>query len=247
MIFVVLPAYNERVALSQLLPEISQTLRTLRFPFQTIVIDDGSTDGSQTVLVQMFENHQVKSLTHSQNRGYGAALQTGLQWCFQNGQKDDIVVTMDADLSHPATMIPELVQKIQSGFDVVTASPQRGKILGVPYHRRILTFCSNTLFHLVLRLPNVTSYTSGFRAYRWEILAKASERFGGLAQTTGFSASMEVFLKVAAVDAKIAEVPLTLRYDLKPGKSKMKIIQTIGLYLKLLWKARQWQSEKWYN
>lgn len=245
MIFIVLPSYNEGVSLRDLLPALTHALEGTPGGFRVLVVDDGSTDDTGSVAEREGKKSPIVLIRHLQNQGYGAAVQTGLTWCLENGHSGDVVVTMDADRSHPPALIPELVSKIQSGCGAVTASPftRGGSMTGVPFYRLVLTHTANRLFRSLIGAAGITSYTSGFRAYRYDVLAQVFQKFGPKLQSTGFTASTELFLKASLLSAKLGEVALPLRYDLKPGRSKMRVLPTIGLYLGLIRQYRRWRNE----
>ena len=83
-------------------------------------------------------------------------------------------------------------------------------------------------------------YACGFRAFRAGILKKCLARFGDdflEIKGFGFICSVEAIVKVAAVGGTFAEIPFDLRYDLKEGKSKMRVGRTVMGYFLLIWKS----------
>jgi dolichol-phosphate mannosyltransferase len=85
----------------------------------------------------------------------------------------------------------------------------------------------------------VRDYTSGFRAYRAGILAKAFERYGDeLVTERSFASMAEILLKLARAGARMSEVPMVLRYDRKGGASKMNVPRTVLKTLALMARLR---------
>ena len=133
-LYIILPAYNEERALRQLIPDLAQTLKPLGIPFTIGMIDDGSSDGTPALMQQLSREFPLKALRHEHNQGYGATIKTGVLWAIQIGRPDDIVIMLDADNTHSPSYIPALIDKLQKGYDVVTASYTLpgGSARGVP-------------------------------------------------------------------------------------------------------------------
>lgn len=235
-IFVLLPAFNEASALAQLIPTIGQELKS-QMPFQIVVVDDGSQDNTQKLLGKLKEDWPVQVLRHERNSGYGAALRTGFLWIIQNAKPSDIAVSLDADNTHLPKYIPDLINKLNEGYEIATASYwiKGGRMVGVPLQRRLMSRVANGLFRLWSPLKGTRCFTNGFRAYRVSILQEAYRRYGDkLIEQTGFPGGTELLLKAATKDVKTAEVPFMLRYDNRGTGSKIHILSTIRGYLGLL-------------
>lgn len=234
MIYILLPAYNEEVALPLLLPRISQVMQQHRLTSRVIVVDDGSADRTAEV-ARAAEGVQV--LQHPQNMGLAAGLRTGLTHIALIAQPDDTVVTMDADNTHNPGLIPRMVQRIDEGFDVVIASRYRpgARVIGVPPIRQFLSDMGGWVYRLLLPIPGVRDYTCGYRAYRAAVLQTARERWGDRFITeTGFAAMVDILLKLRLLDSILmTELPFILRYDRKPGASKMRVGSNVTANLRL--------------
>jgi dolichol-phosphate mannosyltransferase len=108
-----------------------------------------------------------------------------------------------------------------------------------PPLRRLLSLGASTLFHRTLRLEGVRDFTSGFRAYRVSLLARASTHWGErLIEEQGFACMVELLLKLRHCRPVITEIPLRLHYDRKQGPSKLRLGRTIAQYVKLLARDR---------
>ncbi len=237
MNYILLPAYNEERALGQLIPELAETLKPMGLPFRILVVDDGSRDGTPGVIQKWSPMIPIETLRHEVNRGYGAAIRTGILWVMKNGQPSDIVVTMDADTTHSPSYIPALVRKLDEGYGVVTTSYRMagGESHGVPGKRRFLSAGANLLFQLRFRLPNVGTYTNGFRAYRLSALQNVYRRYQDrLIEQTNFAGGAELFIKTIRSGAKAGEIPFALHYERRGADSKIRIWNTIRGYLDVL-------------
>ena len=124
---VVLPAYNERAALGQLVPEIFETLNASGVQPSVCVVDDGSTDGTFEWLLEFRKSDdRIQVLQLSRNFGQQAALLAGLR-----NVSADAVVMMDADGQHPVSALTEMIESWRDGSDVVNTVPEVGRQSGL--------------------------------------------------------------------------------------------------------------------
>ncbi len=240
-LYVLLPALNEADALSKLLPDLGDTLRSV-MPYRIVLVDDGSTDATPSLAAAWAKAWPMQLLRHPANQGYGAALKTGFLWVIQNASPADIVVSLDADNTHRPEYIPKLVDMIQDGFDVATASywAPGGQMSGVPFKRRVMSSIVNGLFRRLRPIGEVRCYTNGFRAYRVAVLQEAYKRYGvRLIEQTGFPGGAELFIKVCRQAVKAGEIPFVLHYENRGGQSKIQTVRTIMAYLQLLKNTRR--------
>jgi dolichol-phosphate mannosyltransferase len=245
VIFVVLPAYNEAEALPRLLRRIASISRAhFGHSLRIIVADDGSADGTPELAHQVAaaENLCLEVVSHAVNQGLGAAIKTGLTTALaRSNDHDDVIVTMDADDTHLPGLIPRMVQMIEEGNDLVIASRfQPGaRMLGIPRYRQLLSTGLSWLFRVVYPIPGARDYSCGYRAYRAGLLREAFERFGDtLFAERGFACMVDILIKLHLVGAIVNEVPMILRYDRKPGATKMPVKKTIVQTFRLLGRRR---------
>jgi dolichol-phosphate mannosyltransferase len=240
MIHILLPAYNEEQALGRVLEGISKNLTAL--DYRVVVVDDGSQDGTSAVAKQWGTKISVTLVRHEKNQGLGKAFQTGLTSIVPGMADSDILVTLDADDTHPTDLIPRLVQPLLQGdADLAIASrfAAGGKTFGVPLFRKFTSFGARCLFSTFLPIPGVRDYTCGFRAFRGDLLRKGTTRWGALVTENGFASALEWLVKLSVLNPRIIEVPLILHYDYKPTASKMPVWKTIIQELKLVARIRR--------
>jgi len=242
VIVVVLPAYNEADALPPLLRRL-QTVSAGHFgsALRVVVVDDGSSDGTAEAARASVGGLDVRVVVHPANRGLNEAMRTGLLAALEQAGGDDIVVTMDADDTHAPGLISRMTMLVEEGNDVVIASRYApgGRVRGVTLGRRALSRGASLLFRAVYPVTGVRDYTCGYRAYRAGLLKEAFTRWGDqFISAPGFSCMVDILLKLDQLDAVITEAPMVLRYDRKPGKSKMNVRRTVGQTLSLLFRRR---------
>ena len=122
-ISVVIPIYNEEKNLPTLYAELKKVLEKINFDWEIVLVNDGSKDGSIVELKKLAQSDsRVKVLDFSRNFGKEAATTAGC--CFAKG---DAVVTMDADLQHPPSIINQFIKKWQEGFEVVYTVREENK------------------------------------------------------------------------------------------------------------------------
>ncbi|KAA0265035.1 MAG: glycosyltransferase, partial [Chloroflexi bacterium] len=151
------------------------------------------------------------------------------------------IVTMDSDDSHAPALIAKMVDKIDEGCDVVIASRYmpESRVVGVSLYRRMLSNGASFLFRLMYPIDGVRDYTCGYRVYRASVLKQAFERWGDdFVNQSGFSVMIDILLKLSRLNVVFGEVPIILRYDRKPGASKMNVGRTVMQTLRLLAKYR---------
>jgi dolichol-phosphate mannosyltransferase len=240
-VYVVLPAYNEQEALGALLDSIRSALDDGPCPYKVIVVDDGSQDATPLVASKAAFVMPVDLVEHRVNQGLAAAIRTGLTSALDRCGPDDVIVTMDADNTHPPQLIPGMLDKIAEGYDVVIASRfQPGaKVHGVPASRQLYSVVARYLFQATFPIRGVRDYTCGYRAYRATALRQAMDKYGNqLISETGFSCMADVLLKLQRLPLKMTEVPLELHYERRGTGSKMRVARTIRQTLSLLVRRR---------
>jgi dolichol-phosphate mannosyltransferase len=150
-VIVVLPAYNERQHIGPLLETIDDVMQRQQIPYQVVVVDDGSNDGTERVLEGYQERVPVGIYRHELNQGLGATIRDGLRIASEMAGEQDVVITMDADETHMPGLIPRMREMIGEGRDVVIASRYRpgACVVGVSLLRRILSYGASVLFRVV--------------------------------------------------------------------------------------------------
>lgn len=237
MVIITLPAYNEDRSLRCLLELVRESMEEDPLDYRVIVVNDGSTDGTAAIVDEFKGTMPIERIDHDTNRGLGEAVRTGLLRAMERVNDRDIIVTMDSDNTQTPGLIPGMVRGIREGNDVVIASRFRpgARVLGVPLYRRLLSRGASWAFRLAFPTRGVRDFTSGYRAYRAGMLARAFDTYGEqFFAESGFACMVDILLKLRELGAVMSELPLILRYDFKYGISKMLVFRTISDTLRLL-------------
>ena len=155
---VVIPAYNEEGTVGNVVTEVEKILRQQSVSPEIIVVDDGSIDNT----AQRAAEAGARVLRHRSNRGYGAALKTGIA----SASKEYIVIT-DADGTYPAQYIPALLAELKRADMVVGA--RVGKNVNVPLLRRPAKWALKFLANYMTR-AKIPDLNSGLRAFRRDMV-----------------------------------------------------------------------------
>lgn len=241
-VWVVLPAWNESEVIRPALLALAGALDG--WTWHAVLVDDGSVDGTvdeaHRAVAERGGALPLTVLTHAHNQGLGAALRTGIYWCLDHAAGEDVVVTLDADLTHPPALIPDLLKALD-GNDLAIASRYRAgsAVRGVPGYRRMLSDAGRRVFAALFPIPGVRDYTCCFRAYRVPLLRRARLAWGeSLCTARGFEAVMDLLLRLRLLDVRAVEIGFVLDYGGRVGHSKMKVLRTIRTTVSLL--ARRW-------
>ena len=238
---IVLPAYNEAGNLPPLLRALRDTMAGTNLAFEIIVVDDASTDATAEVAQRSAAELPLLLLRHDVNQGLGGTLRDGLNFALARSGESDIIITMDADDTHPPGTVLRMLRMIDEGYDVVIASRYRpgSRIYGVTLLRRFMSRAASMIMRVLFPTRGVRDFTCGYRAYRASVLRQAVERYGSaFLDQEGFQCMVDVLLKLRSLDLIFVEVPFLLRYDRKSGKSKMDVGRTARQTLALLLRRR---------
>jgi len=202
---VVVPCYNEEQRLPRTVEQIERYLDAKKAPYELILVDDGSADGTRQVMDAAAARHDgVRVEALPRNRGKGRALAVGVA----SATGDEILLT-DADLSTPIEELDKLQAALSNGAGVAIGSRAlRDSRVEVsqPFYRVLMGKAFNLIVQVVL-LPGIWDTQCGFKLFRADV---AHEVFAGLS-TDGFGYDPEVLYRARKHGVKIAEVPVVWR------------------------------------
>jgi len=212
-ILIIIPTYNEKENIRTLLQLIIKMIPDVNI----VVVDDGSPDGTAREVEDFAatSHHHIQLIKRSGKRGLGVAYKAGFLYGLEQGY--DIVMTMDADMSHNPEHLPQILTAIKDN-DVVIGSRyiRDGGTINWGIGRILLSWCANKFARIVLGL-NGHDLTSGYRAYRHTILEAIDL---DSIQSNGYSFLVEVLFRAQQRHARISEVPIIF-FDRTMGESKI--------------------------
>jgi dolichol-phosphate mannosyltransferase len=207
------PTYIEAVNIEELLHRVRAALPDA----DILVLDDNSPDHTADVADRVgAEVGKVEVLRRPSKRGLGEAYRAGFTVGILRGY--DVLIQIDADLSHDPAVLPQLIETVERGADLAIGSRYvpGGAVPYWPWRRRALSKYGNRYARFMLQ-TDVQDGTAGFRAYRADTL-KAVEY--GTTRAKGYGFQMELAYRVSNIGGRIVEVPITFT-DRVRGHSKM--------------------------
>ena len=216
----ILPTYNERDNIKTLLDGIFDAWQKISGHKLTIlVVDDKSPDGTWKLVNQYRKKHSNVILLTKEKEGLGSALLYGIAYAL-DVLHAEIIVQMDADLSHDPSSLPHFIAALDKGADFAVGSRyiSGGSIpdnWGV--HRKLFSIVGNAIVRFGLGYTNVHDWTGGYRAYKQSF---ASDSRNNLSKYQGYVFQIAYLHKSIKRGAKITEVPIHFT-DRKFGHSKI--------------------------
>ena len=225
---IVLPTYNE----AETIRPFVCALRAVSEEIELLVVDDNSPDGTGDIVRELGTSDSNTRLLHRDAKeGLGAAYRAGFAAVLAEGY--DVIVSMDADLSHDPAVIPTMLSRIEGGADVVIGSRyvEGGGTANWPFRRRVLSRWGNAYTRTVLGI-HVRDCTAGFRAYRAEVLAAIDP---GSTRAEGYAFLTELVRRLDHAGYRIEETPITFT-DRTLGSSKM----SPTIIAESMWRVTRW-------
>lgn len=217
---VIIPAYNEEKAIRSVLDQLHTILNTVDYAYEVIVVDDGSSDGTAAQI----DRRRNKLIQHPTNKGYGAALKTGIRHA--EGQ---VIAITDSDGTYPNEEIPCLLAVLQRGeYDMVVGA-RTGAHVAVPVIRRPAKWAITRLAEFIAHQP-IPDLNSGLRLFRRDIVWRFLDLL-----PDGFSFTTTITLALLSNNYTVKYEPIN--YYARVGQSKIRPIQDtlnfIGLILRI--------------
>ena len=214
---IIVPVYNERPNLEILHQDLTRVLQGLKPDYEILFIDDGSSDGGSRILADLAaRDHHVLVLQFARNFGQTAALSAGFDHA-----RGEVIIPMDADLQNDPADIPQILDKLDEGYDVVSCwrkdrqDPWLTRILPSRAANRIISWISGVRLH---------DYGCTLKGYRSEIL-----------QHIRLYGEMHRFIPVYAswTGARVTEIPVR-HHPRRHGRSKYGLLRTLKVPLDLM-------------
>ena len=214
---IVIPVFNEAENLEPLYSQLTDVLARTDKSFEIVLIDDGSTDSSFENLKKLQkQDDRVRVIRFRRNFGQSAAFSAGFDYA-----RGDVIVTMDADLQNDPSDIPDLLEKLEDGYDVVSGwrIDRKDRYLTRQLPSRIANFIISMITEVKLH-----DYGCSLKVYRREV-AKNIKLYG----------EMHRFIPALAswMGIRVAEVPVD-HAPRRSGKSKYGIMRAVRVTLDLV-------------
>lgn len=229
-VFVVLPTYNEQENIGELIPIILKKGPNIK----VLVVDDNSPDGTGALVAEMARaSERIFLLSREQKLGLGTAYVAGFKWVLRHSEAD-YIFEMDADFSHNPDRIPDFVQKIDEGFDLVIGSRyvQGVSVVNWPIRRLILSYGASLYARWITGIP-LNDQTTGYKCFRRQVLETLDlENI----YSDGYAFQIEINYRAMEQGFKLAETPIIFE-ERRNGSSKINR-RIIREALWLVWRLR---------
>lgn len=227
---IVIPTYNERENVGPLI----DALRNLGLPALSIlVVDDSSPDGTAAVVRErIVHDPRVTLLVRPKKEGLGRAYTAAFASLIPGRAVPEVIVQMDADLSHAPADVPRLLVALDhADLAIGSRYVPGGETTHWAWGRRVLSRGANMYARHLTDVP-IADFTGGFNAWRADCLAAAHPE---TIRAEGYGYLLELKVRAARNRARIAEVPITFT-ERREGKSKLSrrvILEAAGVVLRL--------------
>jgi dolichol-phosphate mannosyltransferase len=225
---IVLPTYDERENVTRVVEAIGAARAHTPFPGDVLIVDDASPDGTGAAADGLAGRYEwVHVLHRPRKQGLGQAYLAGFRWALERGYTH--ILEMDADLSHPPSALPRLLEA-STHADLVLGSRYvpGGGVVGWPAHRRLISRMGS-LYARTLLGVGVRDLTGGFKCFRRRVLESADLTS---VHGQGYVFQIELTYRTLRMGGSVVEVPITFE-DRTAGTSKM----TPAIVAEAVWKV----------
>ncbi len=226
-ILAISPTYNEKKNIAELISRIT----LIPVEMDLLIIDDNSPDGTADIVKSyMAKNTHIFILEREKKLGLGTAYCEGFKWALDKGY--DLIVQIDADLSHNPDDIPRMVEMSKSADLVIGSRYIDGvNVVNWPMRRLLLSFGANLYAKIFIRFP-IKDSTGGFKCFKRDVLESIDL---SKIYSEGYSFQIEMNFLTWIKGFKILEIPIVFT-DRTVGESKMNraiVIEAILMVPKL--------------
>ncbi len=211
---VIIPTYNEKENVERMIRKVF----SLPFAFHLLIIDDGSPDGTATIVKSLMQEFQGRLFIEERKGklGLGTAYIHGFKWALARDY--EYVFEMDCDFSHNPDDLIRLREACVNGGDVAIGSryTKGGKVINWPVGRVLMSYFASIYVRIILWVP-FKDTTAGFKCYRKKVLARID--FDSI-KFIGYAFQIEMKYIAYKLGFKVVEVPIIFT-DRTEGVSKM--------------------------
>ncbi|MBI65923.1 MAG: dolichyl-phosphate beta-D-mannosyltransferase [Candidatus Marinimicrobia bacterium] len=233
---VISPTYNERKNIKRLVDMVLGD----NPEFDLLIVDDNSPDGTSIKVKELQNKYKNLHLELREKKsGLGTAYIYGFKWALQHNY--DIIIQMDADLSHNPKDLPMMVSYLKENDLIIGSRYINGiSVVNWPLRRLMLSYGANTYSRIITGMP-IMDGTGGFKAWKSKVLSDINL---DSVKSQGYSFQIEMNFRAWIKGYKIKEIPIIFS-DRTIGQSKMsKKIVYEAIFM--VWRLRIWKIFGWH-
>jgi len=204
-IVVTIPAFNEEKTIGVLINKVHEVMKSNRYNYKILVIDDGSKDKTAKVA----KESKAIVFSHPKNYGLADAFRTETEKALELGA--DVIVHIDADVQYQPKEIPKLINEIKNDYDLVLGSRFKGKIESMPFIKRLGNKAFSKVISNITR-TKISDAQTGFRAFTREVAKK-------IKINSKYTYTQEQIIRTIREKYRIKEVPIY--FAKRNGRSRL--------------------------
>lgn len=236
-VVLILPTYNERDTILVLLEHAAEAFASVpHHTYTYLIVDDTSPDGTAAAVEEYAKKHKNVHILLGKKEGLGRALLRGMTYAVEKLHAD-ILIHMDADLSHDPKVLPKFIKALDGGADIAIGSryiPGGAIPENWGLNRKIYSVVGNTIVRFGLGHSEIHDWTGGYRALYKKYYELNKEK---MSKYVGYVFQIAFLYNSILENAKVYEVPIKFT-DRRFGHSKMATGEYIQNVLKYVFKAR---------
>ncbi len=230
MIYITIPVHDEERTIGVLLWKIRKVMSDFGRPYEVLVLDDVSRDGTSSVLRRYEALLPLRPIRSDSRLGYGSAIERLLREVVDRSAypKRDVVVTLQGDFSDDPSDLVGMVKTIEGGADLVAGIPADQE--GVPASIKISRWLAPVIMGRAFSASPVRDPLSGFRAYRVIVLKKAFRAPGGdrpLIEASGWAANFQLLARAAPHARRIEEAAVVATSAKRQRESRFRALPSL--------------------
>ena len=242
-VVIIVPTYNERESIEATLNGIEKAIAPIKnHKFTILVVDDNSPDGTAEAVKKKISLYKNIELSMGKKQGLGAAYVRGFKYAMSK-LKADVVIEMDGDGQHDPNYLPKFMAKIDQGYDYVIGAryipggsvPKQWGI-----HRKLVSYFGSLFARVVLWMPQLTDFTTGYRATRVKGVLDSVDLDHLLSYK--FAYKIHLLVQFVELKAKIVEIPL--KFGLREKQQSKASINTFFESLRVVLTLRYRMSKR---
>ena len=231
-IIITIPAFNEERTIGRIIQEIKEVMNPTSYKYKILVLNDGSKDKT----AEIAEKEGAVVVSNKKNLGLAETFKKEMEECLR--LKADIIVHTDADGQYPSVYIPEMIKKVEKGYDLVLGSRfGKGRYSG-SFLKSLGNIAFAKVFSRLLK-TKITDTTTGFRAFNSEVAQ--------LPLINEFTYTQEQLIRVGKAGLCVFEIPIKTRKTRKSRLFKNPFDYAIKAWINILRIYRDYEPLKFFG